>query len=448
MSTERLSEANILSEADMLSNLPCETLFNIFSHLSPIRDGLALISTSKTLHKKLIVQLYKEAGRQLDWLPLLFGITEYNETFLERCLEAGAPLGHRWLYIGDRTAGSGARRPCQLCSAFDWAKWSGQTQSEKWLIKNLDVDTLKQLRRVEPDHSIEILEARWLVFGVRTFKAEKPWRPVLYQREVHQPDVFAPEPYRRSARLVWYGPEIEPCFVFPRLRDILKAHFGLDSVGDLCNVDGDFALWISRFWLDMLFSSSDIGPVFESGFFKSTWSRDGKYHGEMGVDVVFRKASLISNMMFYLHNPEFGRHFSPSVFRLLLDSRVDISLIASTYISIFNNLFSHRRHKVEFIPTFKFYPLILRELIDSGADINKIEDFRSQGLQLLLSDTSSDELPGVLSEALADMTDRGASPDEMVFAFSLFAQRLLRCRLQQSLSYFPLVEDLATRLGV
>ncbi|RSL96272.1 hypothetical protein CEP52_011565 [Fusarium oligoseptatum] len=450
MSTERLSEA------DMLSALPCKPLFKILSYLCPIGDGLALISTSNTLHEKLIVQLYKEAGRQLNWLPLLFGVTEWRETVLETCLKAGAPLDHRWPCIDQCPEKSDSESSFKFCDALDWADWSGQDKAREWLTKKKANDTQKQLPRVQPGSSIKMLDARWLVFGVRTSKPEemtckpeKTWRPVLYQREVHQPDAYSYEPYRRSAHLVWYGPKIEPCLVFPRLRDILKAHCDFrTSRGDLWEVDSDFALWISRFWLDMLLSSSNRGPIFESGFFKSTRSRDGKYHGEMGNDVVFGKASLISNMMYYLQNPEFGRHFSPSIFRLLLDSRADVSLIASAYVSILDNLFSYRRQKVEYIPTFRFYPLILRELIDSGADINKIEDFRFKSSVSLLSYAGSDELPGVLSEALDDMANCGASPDEMIFAFSLFAESLLQCSRQQSLSSFPLVEDLATRLGV
>ncbi|RSL60808.1 hypothetical protein CEP53_005306 [Fusarium sp. AF-6] len=433
------------SEPAGLANLPYDIHLEIFSYLCPMGEALGFVTTCGRIYNNLIVEYYKVYGSRLNWLPLLFGITEWKEAVLERCLKAGAPLDYRWPYIDRRTAGSDARRPCKSCSALDWARWSGQRESEKWLINNRAADTQKQLPRVKPDSSIKILEARWLVFAVRTSMTQV--RPVLYQREVHRPDVYPYEPYRRSAHLVWYGPKIKPCRVFPRLRDILKAHCDAGAREKALGIDSNFALWISRFWLDMLLSSSDCGPIFESGFFESIWLRDGKYHGEMGRDVVFGKASLISNMMDHVRDPEFGRHFSPSIFRLLLDSRADISLIASAYVSIFKNLFSYRRQKVEYIPTFRFYPLILRQLIDSGADMNAIENFRFQSSVPLLSSASSEELPGVLSEALGEMADCNASPDEMVFAFSLFARRLLRCGQQQSLSSFPLVQDLATRLG-
>ncbi|KAL2684547.1 hypothetical protein Neosp_005625 [[Neocosmospora] mangrovei] len=438
MSTESLSKE------DMLSTLPCETLFEILSYLCPVGDGLALISTSKKLYKELIVQLYKEAGRQLNWLPLLFGASEGNIDTLKRCDEAGAPLDHTWPYIGNCKGGRPRGGSFKFCQALDWAIGGKHKKARDFLIRQRAVDAQKRPPRVRSDSSIYMLEARWLVFDVRTSDAEEDWRPVLYRREVHPPDVYPYEPYRRSAHLVWYGPKIEPCLVFPRLLDILKDH--CESSLPFHEVDSFLAIWISRFWLDMLLSSTSPVSVFESGFFESIALTDRGFPPYMGRDDMFGKVSLIGNMMRNVSSPEFARHFSPSIFRLLLDSRVDVSLIASAYISIFNNLFTHRQYEVDYIPTFRFYPLILLALIDSGAGIDKVEKFRFLSLQPLLESAYYFELPDVLSKALDDMAYYGAGPDEMVFAFSPLDWKLLRCD-RTSLSSMPLVEDLVTRLG-
>lgn len=430
MSTERLSEA------DMLSNLPYETLFEIFSYLCPIGDGLALVCTSRMLRDKLIVQLYKEAGRQLNWLPLLFGITEGKTDVLDRCLEAGAPLDHRWPYIDDCRNNGDPEYSFTLCDALEWAELSRQEESQMWLNKRVVADRAKHPRW------ICIREARWLVFGVKTFRGKGGLRPVQYRREIHQTDGYSYEPYLRSPHLVWYGPEIEPCLVFPRLLDILKNHCELSLPFHV--VDGCLAVWISRFWLDMLLSSTNPGPLLKSGFFEST-VRDRTYHTYKGRDDMFGKASLIGNMLYYASGPEFARHFTPSFFRLLLDSEVDLSLITSAYISIFYNLVSNRRDAGDFVPSFRFYPLLLRALIDLGADTDTVERFRFGSLLPLLDHVGSSELQDALSKPLDDMANRGASPEERVFAFSPLAQTLVRCD-RTSLSSMPLVEDLVTRL--
>ncbi|EEU43832.1 uncharacterized protein NECHADRAFT_74039 [Fusarium vanettenii 77-13-4] len=438
MSTESLSKE------DILSTLPCETLFEILSYLCPVGDGLALISTSKGLYKKLIVQLYKEAGRQLDWLPLLFGASEGNINTLERCDQAGAPLGHRWAYIGHCRGRGDPGGRFKFCQALDWAIWSGQEEARKWLIENKVVDKKKRLPELQGfEYEISMLAARSLVFDVRTPGAKGDWRPVLYQREVHQPDVYPYEPYRRSAHLVWYGPKIEPCLVFPRLLDILKGH--CESSLPFHQVSDCLAIWISRFWLDMLLSSTSPVSVFESGFFKSTRRRDGKFHAHMGYDDMFGKASLIGNMVHNVSSPEFARHFSPRIFRLLLDSRVDIFLIASAYISIFENLVSNQRNAKDYVSTFRFYPLILRALIDSGTDTDKIETFCYEALSPLFV-VSTCLFVDAVSKVLDDMGDCGASPADKAFAFSPLAEELLR-RDPEELFTWPFLKDLVTSLS-
>ncbi|KAF4464583.1 hypothetical protein FALBO_8577 [Fusarium albosuccineum] len=77
---------------DMLSHLPNELLVKVFSHLSPIGDGHSLISTSKKFYNALIIELYRKAGKELDWAPLFIGARDGNMRTLELCRQAGAQM--------------------------------------------------------------------------------------------------------------------------------------------------------------------------------------------------------------------------------------------------------------------------------------------------------------------------------------------------------------------
>ncbi|UPK98972.1 hypothetical protein LCI18_009907 [Fusarium solani-melongenae] len=126
-----LSIAPCSSYEDGTSSLLC--ILGTYRQAANSRHGLALVCTSRTLHEKLILRLYKEAGRKLSWYPLLFGVTEGKIPVLERCLEAGASLDYRWPYVGHFKS---------LCyyedfryyQPLDWAKWSGQKEAWKWLV--------------------------------------------------------------------------------------------------------------------------------------------------------------------------------------------------------------------------------------------------------------------------------------------------------------------------
>ncbi|RMJ19690.1 hypothetical protein CDV36_000695 [Fusarium kuroshium] len=81
---------------DVLSILPCEILLKILSNLSPVDGGYSLVATSRFLYRTLILDLYREAGRQLSWLPLFVGAMDGNLLTLETCLKAGAPIDYQW----------------------------------------------------------------------------------------------------------------------------------------------------------------------------------------------------------------------------------------------------------------------------------------------------------------------------------------------------------------
>lgn len=81
---------------DLLSRLPRQILVKLLSHLSPVDGGFRLVSASRFLYHTLILDLYREAGRQLSWLPLFLGAMDGNFCTLQTCLEAGAPIDHMW----------------------------------------------------------------------------------------------------------------------------------------------------------------------------------------------------------------------------------------------------------------------------------------------------------------------------------------------------------------
>ncbi|KAM5386953.1 hypothetical protein ACJZ2D_000246 [Fusarium nematophilum] len=84
---------------DRLSSLPDEILLRTFCYLSPIKGGLSLILTSRRFHRTLLIELYREAGRQLGWLPLFFAAKTGNMATLELCREVKAPVDCQW--VGD-----------------------------------------------------------------------------------------------------------------------------------------------------------------------------------------------------------------------------------------------------------------------------------------------------------------------------------------------------------
>lgn len=81
---------------DSLSLLPRKILLKVLSHLSPVDGGCSLVVTSRFLYHTLILDLYREAGRQLSWLPLFVGAIDGNFPTLQTSLKAGVPIDHQW----------------------------------------------------------------------------------------------------------------------------------------------------------------------------------------------------------------------------------------------------------------------------------------------------------------------------------------------------------------
>ncbi|KAH7264355.1 hypothetical protein B0J15DRAFT_547114 [Fusarium solani] len=79
-----------------LLRFPREILPLVLSHLSPADDGFNFVTTSRFFYRTLILHLYREAGRQLSWLPLFVGVMDGNLDTLEICHKVGAPMDHPW----------------------------------------------------------------------------------------------------------------------------------------------------------------------------------------------------------------------------------------------------------------------------------------------------------------------------------------------------------------
>ncbi|EEU44831.1 uncharacterized protein NECHADRAFT_84974 [Fusarium vanettenii 77-13-4] len=115
---------------DPLSLLPRKILLKVLSHLSPVNGGCSLVLTSRFLYQTLILDLYRETGRQMSWLPIFVGALDGNLLTLQACLRAGAPIDHQWEGNHLRSGWRFSRRIRPLHVAVDYA----QISSVRWLL--------------------------------------------------------------------------------------------------------------------------------------------------------------------------------------------------------------------------------------------------------------------------------------------------------------------------
>ncbi|UPK94763.1 hypothetical protein LCI18_005698 [Fusarium solani-melongenae] len=115
---------------DLLCRLPREILLKVLSNLSPSDGGCSLVMASKFFYHTLILDLYREAGRQLSWLPLFVGAIDGNLRTLQACLKAGAPIDHQWKgnHLTSEWNFTHGSRPLHV--AIDYV----QLRSVRWLI--------------------------------------------------------------------------------------------------------------------------------------------------------------------------------------------------------------------------------------------------------------------------------------------------------------------------
>ncbi|WAO94090.1 Hypothetical protein NCS54_01165700 [Fusarium falciforme] len=133
---------------EFLSLLPRKILLKVLSHLSPVDGGCSLVATSRFLYHTFILDLYREAGRQLSWLPLFVGAMDGNLLTLEVCLKAGAPIDHHWKVnrLTSRWPFSRGSRPLHV--AIDHV----QVSSVRWLLaKGANAVSTPGDERLRPD---------------------------------------------------------------------------------------------------------------------------------------------------------------------------------------------------------------------------------------------------------------------------------------------------------
>ncbi|KAI8683440.1 hypothetical protein NCS57_00008200 [Fusarium keratoplasticum] len=254
MSTQQLSEPT------GLANLPCEIHLEIFSYLCPMGGAHGLVTACKRLYNNLIIEFYKESGPQLNWLPLLVAISQGNIDILDKCLKAGAPLNHRWPYLGEFGRANDPKF-FRCCQPLYLATWYGQDDVLRWLVDRGAVATDE-----ERPHFIESITADHLVSDVTT--AEGRWKPVMYQQEACQQETHSPKP---SPHFVWHSSELRLTDIFSRLLRLYKTQC-VDPFSSYRYWNRDYTQsgsriyldnWIDWIWRDMLLSASDPVPILE-----------------------------------------------------------------------------------------------------------------------------------------------------------------------------------------
>ncbi|KAM0434037.1 hypothetical protein ACHAPT_003981 [Fusarium lateritium] len=177
---ERWMETIEPSPKDRLSSLPRKILDRVWSHLSPCDGGASLVATSRYFYDTLVEELYKEAGRQLNWLPLFIGAMDGNERTLRQCLRAGAPIDHQWTGDGLLAGWPSTDGIRPLHVAIHYARGD----SVEWLLDNGANPSQNQEEKLLQQHPSPLVSAGW-------YAAEPPplssrqvqrWRQVQTRR--------------------------------------------------------------------------------------------------------------------------------------------------------------------------------------------------------------------------------------------------------------------------
>ncbi len=85
-----------ISRAVCLEDLPVEILLHLVQTLFSFEDKVRFMSVSHRFYNLFVKDVYKQAGKELDWHPLMDGVKKYRIRTLQRCLEAGSPLDLRY----------------------------------------------------------------------------------------------------------------------------------------------------------------------------------------------------------------------------------------------------------------------------------------------------------------------------------------------------------------
>ncbi|KAF9776140.1 hypothetical protein IL306_005727 [Fusarium sp. DS 682] len=93
-----------------LCTIPPEIVLDILEATEKFSDKVSLAKTCRGLYDLLILAVYREAGKQLNWQPMFEAAEDGNCRTLARCIEVGAPIDYR--------PARGGLRPLQLAIIF------------------------------------------------------------------------------------------------------------------------------------------------------------------------------------------------------------------------------------------------------------------------------------------------------------------------------------------
>ncbi|EEU43831.1 uncharacterized protein NECHADRAFT_74038 [Fusarium vanettenii 77-13-4] len=364
------------SEPAGLANLPCQIHLEIFSYLCPMGGTRGLVTTCKSLYNNLIIEFYKESGPQLNWLPLLVGISQGNIDILDKCRQAGASLNHRWPYLGEFGRASDPNL-FLCCQPLDLATWYGQDNALKWLTEKRAVAT-----DVDRPQFIEGKTTNHFVSDAAT--AEGRWKPVMYQQEAVSQETY---PYIPHPHFVWYSHELKHTDILPRLLRLYSIHYGncvecdkFDEYIDLIDAESAILLctWIIWIGLDMLLCASDPTTILESAFAEEFYigclriekadSVADLFRLEFSADMFEPKSLLTSVTPLSVH--PFPKHLSlraPEAFGHLLDLGAEGDFVSQVYFLVLIYLMRFESSRLDIFPTFELYPILTDALIKRDA---------------------------------------------------------------------------------
>lgn len=161
-----------------LCRLPTEILLDILKATKEYPDKVGLVITCRKLYDLLILDLYCEAGKRLQWLPMMIAAEDANFRTFARCIEAGAPIDYRpsryrprplviaimlsrpltvkWLLDHGANPNStsyddgASEAPCPLAQAVEYAVRPGILDNHiprRWKHKGIKIPCHKSLRR-------------------------------------------------------------------------------------------------------------------------------------------------------------------------------------------------------------------------------------------------------------------------------------------------------------
>ncbi|KAF4986014.1 hypothetical protein FGRMN_11027 [Fusarium graminum] len=85
------------SPTNNILQLPGEILIRVVSLADSFRDRINRVKICRQLYSRLILDVYKAAGKELKWWPMFMAAESGKIQTRSRCLEAGAPVDQQYL---------------------------------------------------------------------------------------------------------------------------------------------------------------------------------------------------------------------------------------------------------------------------------------------------------------------------------------------------------------